>query len=74
MSEEKEVKEVVMKYTPYVAVDPNDYSEKQYLYDNNAILTEMNETLKFIAQLLVSEKENKEEKKKQINVIGSKNV
>lgn len=67
---EKEVKDVVMKYTPYVAIDPNDYSEKQYLYDNNAILTEINQNLKLLIQILVEEKEEKKQDKKKINVIG----
>lgn len=50
---------------------PDNYSVQTYLADTNQLLTEINQSLKYLLQLEIKKQEEKQpEKKKGIKVIG----
>lgn len=65
----KTEQKITGEYVPVKPVDPNEYSVEQYLFDTNTLLTQIDNDLRFIIQLLA---QNKEEKPKP-RTIGMRN-
>ena len=60
---------VTARYYPVEPIDPEKYSEKQYLYDQNTLLTQIDQDLKILIEIFVSKQKEQQEKRK-LRTIG----
>ena len=58
---------VMSRYYPVKPIDPEEYSTKQYLYDMNTLLTQIERDLKILIELKVKKEEEQKQQRREQN-------